>query len=70
MPVKNKITMDLDNIHLDTSGQIDLTANSLTFNGFQFSTNDNILMLSDSDNQPFMTITKGVGIKFNYSIIN
>jgi hypothetical protein len=30
MPVKNKITMDLDNIHLDTTGQIDLTANTLT----------------------------------------
>jgi hypothetical protein len=70
MSVKNKITMNLDNIHLDTSGQIDLTANSLTFNGFKFSTNDDILVLSDSDNQPIMTITKGVGVKFNYPIIS
>jgi hypothetical protein len=69
MPVKNKITMDLDNIHLDTSGQINLTVNSLIFNGFKFSTGDGTLILSDSDTQPIMTITKGVGIKFNYPII-
>jgi hypothetical protein len=69
MPVKNKISMDLNNIHLDTTGQIDLNASTLTYNGFKFSTGDNTLVLSDSDNSPIMTITKGVGIKFNYPII-
>jgi hypothetical protein len=51
------------------SSNLSLTPYALTYNGFKFVADGDIMTMKDSDNQPIMTITKGVGIKFNYPII-
>jgi hypothetical protein len=59
MEVKNKISLDVNNIHIETTGVI-------KFNGFKFSSGNNVLQILDSNDNPVMTITKGARIKFNY----
>jgi hypothetical protein len=61
MEVKNKISRDVKNINIETTGVIN-------FNRFKFSSVNKIYQILDSDGNPIMTISKGVGIKFNYPI--
>jgi hypothetical protein len=52
------------------SSNLTLTPYALNFNGFKLITDGDSMTMKDSDNQPIMTITKGLGIKFNYPIIS
>jgi hypothetical protein len=63
MEVKNKISLDVSNINIETTGVVN-------FNGFKFSSANDVLQILDSSDNPVMTITKGVGIKFNYPILS
>jgi hypothetical protein len=52
------------------SSNLTLTPYALNLNGFKLITDGDSMIMKDSDNQPIMTITKGLGIKFNYPIIS
>jgi hypothetical protein len=68
-PILNIELPECGRISMNPSG-INFSGEILNYNGFQFKSTNDVLQILDSDNSPVMTITKGLGIKFNYLIIS
>jgi hypothetical protein len=68
-PILNIDLPECGRISMNPSG-INFSGEILNYNGFQFKSNNDVLQILDSSNSPVMTITKGLGIPFNYPIIS